>query len=238
MLTGLQVFMKYKCIFFDLDHTLWDYETNSREMLMELYNHFDLAEKGVHNPDAFVGVFQQVNNKLWYQFDRGMITSEVIRKERFEKILGAFRVADTSLASSLSQEYLLGCPRRCNLMPHAFDTLQHLSGRYALTIVTNGFEDVQTIKLMSGNLHGFFDHIVTSQKAGHRKPAKEIFEYALRTNGIEPHEAVMVGDNLITDMGGAINASIDTAFYNPEMMEHDQPVNYEIRSLIELCDLL
>lgn len=230
--------MKYKCIFFDLDHTLWDYETNSRETLVELYAHFDLADKGVHNPDAFVGVFQQVNNKLWDQFDRGMITSEVIRKERFERILGAFRVSDARLASALSDEYLLGCPRRCNLMPHALDTVQYLADRYTLTIVTNGFEDIQTVKLMAGNLHGFFGHVVTSQKAGHRKPAKEIFEYALRCNGIEPGQAVMVGDNLLTDIGGAINASIDAAFFNPGMTQHEQPVRYEIRSLKELRELL
>ncbi|HLT71299.1 MAG TPA: YjjG family noncanonical pyrimidine nucleotidase [Cyclobacteriaceae bacterium] len=230
--------MKYKAVFFDLDHTLWDYETNSRETLVELYQHFDLSEKGVHNPDAFVGVFQQVNNKLWDQFDRGMITSDVIRKERFERILGAFRVSDARLASALTEEYLLACPRCCNLMPHALDTVQYLSDRYALTIVTNGFEDIQTIKLMAGNLHNFFNHVVTSQKAGHRKPAKEIFEYALRCNGIEPHQAVMVGDNLLTDIGGAINASIDAAFFNPGMTQHEQPVRYEIRSLKELRELL
>lgn len=230
--------MKYKSIFFDLDHTLWDYDTNSRETLKELYNHFDLGEKGVHNPDAFVGTFHQVNNKLWDQYDRGMISSDVIRKERFERILAAFRVNNPGLASALSEEYVQGCPRRCNLMPHALDTLTYLSGRYTLTVVTNGFEDVQNIKLKAGNLHGFFDHVVTSQKAGHRKPAKEIFEYALRSNAIEPHQAVMVGDNLITDMGGAINASIDTAFFNPAMTQHNQPVKYEIRSLMELCELL
>ena len=230
--------MKYKSVFFDLDHTLWDYETNSRETLVELYYHFDLVEKGVHNPDAFVGVFHQVNNKLWDQFDRGMITSDVIRKERFERILGAFRVSDARLALALTDEYLSVCPRRGNLIPHALDTVQYLSDRYALTIVTNGFEDVQAIKLMAGNLHGFFDHVVTSQKAGHRKPAREIFQYALHCNGIEPHQAVMVGDNLLTDIGGAINASIDAAFFNPGMTQHEQPVRYEIRSLKELRELL
>lgn len=230
--------MKYKCIFFDLDHTLWDYDANSRETLIDLFDDFGLAEKGVHNPDAFVGAFHQINNKLWDQFDRGMITSEVIRRERFERILAAFRIDDADLASALSEEYLLGCPRRCNLVPHAMDTLQYLSGRYDLTIITNGFEDIQATKLMAGNLHTFFGHVVTSQKAGHRKPAKEIFEYALRCNGIESHQAVMVGDNLLTDIGGAINASVDSAFFNPTMTPHDHPVTYEIKCLSELRDFL
>lgn len=230
--------MKYKCIFFDLDHTLWDYNANAREMLTDLFDHFGLAEEGVHNPEAFVSIFHQVNDKLWDQFDRGMITGEVIRRERFERILTAFSIDDARLASALSEAYLLGCPKRCNLIPYAMDTLQYLSGRYDLTIITNGFEDIQATKLVAGNLHTFFNHVVTSQKAGHRKPAKEIFEYALRCNSIEPHQAVMVGDNLLTDVGGAINASVDSAFFNPAMITHDQPVTYEIKCLSELRDLL
>jgi YjjG family noncanonical pyrimidine nucleotidase len=230
--------MKYKSIFFDLDHTLWDYETNSRETLTDLYDTFDLAEKGVHHHNAFADTFNTVNNQLWNLYDRGIIGSEVIRVERFDKVLQAFNVSDAKLSASLSREYLMNCPKRGNLMPHAIDTLHYLSERYTLTVVTNGFEEIQHIKLASGKLSQFFDHIITSQKAGAKKPAREIFEFALRTNSIEADQAVMVGDNLVTDIGGAHNASIDTAFYNPGMQEHNQPVKYEIRSLLELCDLL
>ncbi|HEY8513815.1 MAG TPA: YjjG family noncanonical pyrimidine nucleotidase [Cyclobacteriaceae bacterium] len=230
--------MKYKAIFFDLDHTLWDYETNSRETLTEMYEHHGLANKGVPDAASFANVFRQVNDQLWYQFDRGLITSETIRRERFITVLRAFGIDDTELASELSDDYIHACPRRCNLMPYALDTLQYLSGRYSLTVITNGFDEIQKMKLESGNLASFFNHVVTSQKAGHRKPAKEIFEYALRSNAVQPQEALMVGDNLITDIGGACNASIDTAFFNPERMLHDTPVNYEIASLKELCDLL
>lgn len=230
--------MKYKAIFFDLDHTLWDYETNSRETLAEMYEHYGLAGKGVPDAASFADVFRQINDHLWYQFDRGLITSEIIRRDRFIAVLRTFGIDDAELASRLSDDYIHACPRRCNLMPHAVDTLQYLSGRYALTVITNGFDDVQKTKLESGNLSSFFNHVVTSQKAGRRKPAKEIFEYALRSNAVRPHEALMVGDNLITDIGGACNASIDTAFFNPERTRHDTPVNYEISSLIELCELL
>jgi putative hydrolase of the HAD superfamily len=230
--------MKYKAVFFDLDHTLWDYEANSRETLIDIFKEHGLAERGVPNATAFADVFRQTNDQLWYKFDRGMITSETIRKDRFITVLRAFGIDDADLASKLSDAYIHACPRRCNLMPHAIDTLQYLSGRYALTVVTNGFEEVQRVKLTSGNLVNYFDHVVTSQKAGHRKPAKEIFEYALRSNAVRPEEAIMVGDNLITDMAGASNASIDTAFFNPERTLHDTPVNYEISSLIELCSIL
>lgn len=230
--------MKYKAVFFDLDHTLWDYEANSRETLTEMFDQHKLGQKGVPDAAAFADVFRQTNDQLWYQFDRGMITSEKLRKDRFIMVLRAFGIADADLAARLSDDYLDACPRRCNLMPHAIDTLQYLSGRYSLTVVTNGFEDVQRVKLTSGNLLNYFDHIITSQRAGHRKPAREIFEYALRSNAVRPQEAIMVGDNLITDIAGATNASIDTAFFNPERTRHNAPVNYEISSLIELCDLL
>lgn len=230
--------MKYKSVFFDLDHTLWDYETNSRETLGEMFEQHGLAQKGVPHASAFADVFRQTNDRLWYEFDRGMITSEKLRTDRFVTVLRAFGIDDVNLASKLSDDYLHACPRRCNLMPHAIDTLKYLSDRYTLTVVTNGFDEIQKVKLASGNLLNYFDHIVTSQKAGHRKPAKEIFEYALRSNGITCAEAIMVGDNLITDIAGACNASIDTAFFNPERTRHDTPVNYEISSLIELCTIL
>src|SRR5205085_12498325 len=97
---------------------------------------------------------------------------------------------------------------------------------------------IQNTKLTSGNLHRYFDHIITSQKAGHRKPAKEIFEYALRMNGAQHYEAIMVGDNLLTDIAGARNASIDSVLYNPEKSSHDAEVHYEIRNLNELQQIL
>lgn len=123
-------------------------------------------------------------------------------------------------------------------MPHAVETLQYLSERYDLTVVTNGFEEIQHTKLSCSNLLHFFDHVVTSQKAGYKKPAREIFEYALKSNDIHATEAMMVGDNLVTDIGGAKNASIDVTFFNPFETEHAQTVHYEIKSLKELCDIL
>jgi putative hydrolase of the HAD superfamily len=107
-----------------------------------------------------------------------------------------------------------------------------------MTIVTNGFDEIQTLKMTAGNLHRYFDHIVTSQKAGHRKPAKGIFEYAMKINNASADEVVMIGDNLVTDIGGAINASIDTIFFNPEKINHGVNVKHEIGCLSELQKIL
>lgn len=229
---------QYKSIFFDLDHTLWDYETNSRETLQDLYVHYDLVNRGVTDFEKFLEEFKRVNSALWHLYDHGKITSEVIRKERFKQILEAFQAYEETLSAELSHDYLYDCPRRGNLLPHAHDVLQYLADRYTLTVVTNGFEEIQNMKLTSGNLHGYFDHIITSQKAGHKKPAREIFDYALAQNSATSHEAIMIGDNLVTDIAGARNASIDTVYFNPDEVPHQETVSHEITSLAQLRDLL
>lgn len=228
----------YKCIFFDLDHTLWDYETNSRETLIELHQHFQLTDHGILDVEKFSTTFRVTNEKLWDLYDQGLIHSDYIRKERFRQILREFGTFDDELAQSLSYEYLESCPKRGNLMPYAVETLEYLSERYNLTVITNGFEETQNTKLTSSNLHHYFDHVITSQKAGSKKPAREIFEFALQSNAIGAHQAMMVGDNLVTDIGGARNASIDVTFFNPFSVHHTEQVKHEISSLQELCSLL
>lgn len=228
----------YKCIFFDLDHTLWDYETNSRHTLEELYEQHQLHAKGVTSLAEFIHQFREVNTKLWYLYDRGLIDSEVIRAERFKQILEPFHIHDQQLIGTLSKEYLHACPSKNALMPFAIEALEYLVSRYQLTVITNGFEEIQNLKLAAGNLHRYFKHIVTSQKAGHKKPAREIFEFALQQNSVFHHQAVMIGDNLITDIGGAKNAAIDAIFYNPEENVHHETVHYEIKSLNQLRNLL
>jgi YjjG family noncanonical pyrimidine nucleotidase len=229
---------KYKCVLFDLDHTLWDYEANSREALLELFDQHNLPGKGVTDFDAFAQEFRRVNIALWELYDKGLIDSEVIRKERFKKILGAFDAYEETLSDTLSHEYLFACPKKCNLIPDAIETLEYLSGHYNLTVVTNGFEEIQNMKLTSGKLTHYFDHIITSQKAGFKKPAREIFEYALSANGVRCNEAIMIGDNPITDIGGARNACIDAVFFNPEAIEYKTDAHYEIKALQELRQFL
>jgi putative hydrolase of the HAD superfamily len=171
-------------------------------------------------------------------YDHGKISSEVIRQERFKQILSAFQVMDAALVETLSVEYLHHSPRKGGLVPHTTEVLTYLSKKYSLTVITNGFEDIQFLKLASGNLTGFFNHVVTSQKAGFKKPAREIFDYALSLNNIKPHQAIMIGDNLLTDIAGARNAGVDVIYFNPEGVPSEAEVTHEIRSLAELYALL
>jgi len=230
--------MKYKCIFFDLDHTLWDYETNSRETLEELFETYALAARGVPDCHTFACRFSEINNALWDQYDRNEITRDVIRNDRFKKILEPFGAHEQKFSDMLSDEYLRLCPQKSHAMPNAVSTLNYLSQRYKLIIITNGFEEIQHIKLASAKLDHFFEHIITSQKAGCKKPSKGIFQYALDTYNIQPHEAIMVGDNLVADMEGARNAAIDNVFFNPLAIAHTSEVTHEINDLKELCTFL
>jgi putative hydrolase of the HAD superfamily len=107
-----------------------------------------------------------------------------------------------------------------------------------LYIITNGFEEIQSTKLASSGITGYFKGMVTSARAGCKKPEKEIFEFALRENGFICSETIMIGDNLITDIAGARNASVDTVFYNPYSLAHAETVTYEIRSLREIMSIL
>jgi putative hydrolase of the HAD superfamily len=227
----------YKCIFFDLDHTLWDYEVNARETLLDLHTTYNLLTKGISFED-FHQHFKTINFQLWDQYDRGLIDNEIIRTQRFKQVLEPFKAYEEKLCADLSYEYLQCCPKKANLVPFAKEVLDYLSANYALTIVTNGFEETQSVKLLSGNITHYFDHVITSQRAGHKKPSREIFDYALSLNNLQCHEVIMIGDNLITDMGGARNAGIDTVFYNPAGVAHSSDVKYEIRSLSELQNIL
>jgi YjjG family noncanonical pyrimidine nucleotidase len=228
----------YKFIFFDLDHTLWDYEKNAEETLADLYTSYKLHERGVPDAQSLYHRFRSVNIALWDLYDRNLVDQAYIRTERFKQILDHFGAYEKDLSDKVSSDYLDSCPKKQNLIPHANDILEYLSRKYHLTVVTNGFEEIQNIKLTSGDLHRYFKHIVTSQKAGHKKPSQKIFEFAMTLNNAACCDVVMIGDNLITDIGGARGASIDTIFFNRDKISHEARVDYEINCLSELTNIL
>lgn len=228
----------YQCVFFDLDHTLWDYDRNSRETLQELYDHHGMDRHGNIGFDQFHDTFQQVNLRLWDQYDRGQIDRYVIRDNRFQIMLGELNVGDHQLARELSEHYLVLSPTKKNLIEHAGEILDYLHPKYQLVLVTNGFEEMQSIKVASGGIGKYFKAIVTSERAGHKKPAKEIFEYALKQTNLAPQDAIMIGDNLLTDMAGAANANIDSVLYNPKKQKHNAAVTFEIAGLLQLKEIL
>ncbi len=204
---------KYDLVLFDLDHTLWDYETNSKETLIELFNSYELQKRNVQ-VDHFLESFSRINTALWELYDRGQLHRDVIRFHRFEKILVELGVDDYDLSLKLSADYIERSPRKPTLIDGAKEILDYLHPKYPMVIVTNGFDDVQGTKLNSSGITRYFKSVVTSARAGYKKPAKEIFEFALSENGVGAHQSVMIGDNLQTDIAGAANANIDAIHFD------------------------
>jgi YjjG family noncanonical pyrimidine nucleotidase len=227
---------KYDLILFDLDHTLWDYETNSKETLIEFFEHYKLKDKGVEVAN-FLETFSKINTALWNLYDRGQLHRDVIRFHRFEKILIELGVDDYEMSLKLSADYIEHSPKKPNLIDGAKEILDYLHPKYPMVIVTNGFDDVQGTKLSSSGITHYFKSVVTSARAGHKKPAREIFEFALTENGVAAHQAIMIGDNLQTDIAGAINANIDTVHY--DLNGHmDSNASHKITHLNQLKKIL
>lgn len=228
---------RYKHLFFDLDHTLWDFRGNSRETLMELVEHHGLIARGIPDATAFISVYEEINHALWADHGAGRMPKEVLRVLRFRSALQRFGITDNRLPALLSEDYLALCPKKPGLMPGARELIHALLDRYRLHIITNGFEEVQHVKLSSAGLNGHFDVVLTSERAGAAKPSPRIFEEALRQAGASASESLMIGDNVEADMQGARNAGWDHAHYTAET-EPDLLATYRIAHLADLTGLL
>lgn len=225
---------KYKAIFFDLDHTLWDFELNSHEAIAELYMQHELSNKGINDFTEFIKVYKKVNHEMWDDYHHNRISKEALRFGRFSRALKSFNINDDGLAENLSIQYLEICPVKTNLFPNTLTVLDYLKQHYDLHIITNGFKEVQYLKIRNSGLEKYFSKIHISEEIGFKKPEPEIFLHAVKTAGTIPEKCIMIGDNLDTDIKGASNAGIDHVFFNPEGVLFQQSVMKEIRSLDEL----
>lgn len=229
---------KYKHLFFDLDHTLWDFDKNSEETMRQLYKECELAQRGIEDFDAMFRAYNIHNDRLWEKYRSGQIKRDELRWKRMWLMLLDFKVADTALAHELSVAYLEILPTRTLLMPHTKEVLEYCKGKYEMHLITNGFETTQRLKLQYSGIARYFKHIVTSEKSNSMKPYKEIFEFALNLSGADVAESVMIGDAVDIDILGAINAGWDSVYFNPNGIPHDRKPTYEISHLKELLDIL
>lgn len=230
--------MKYKHVFFDLDRTLWDFETNSAEMLTELIGRYKLREKGLSSTEAFLGVYRKINHDLWDDYRRGLIDKATLRHERFKRALQQFGLYEQQLCDNFNNDYVRESPLKTTLFPHAKECLTYLTGKYKVHIITNGFEETQHIKIRHAELGHYFTEVITSERAGYKKPDKRIFDYSLSAAGADPGNSLMIGDHFELDINGARNAGIDQCFFNPSGEVVSGTSTYEIRSLGELIDIL
>jgi putative hydrolase of the HAD superfamily len=227
--------MQYKQLFFDLDHTLWDFEANSRQTLEELYHNLRLRERGVHSFDDFFSRYIVHNDKLWERYRNGYIKVDELRWKRMWLTLLDFKIGDEPLARKMDVLFLDALPTRKILFPYAIEILDYLTQKgYRLHLITNGFEKTQLSKIENAGLSGYFGEVITSEGANSLKPHKEIFEYAFRKTGAEPAESIMLGDSIEADIQGAMNAGIDQVYVNHLGIEPEIRPTYTIYSLKEL----
>ena len=231
--------MAYKDLFFDLDHTLWDFETNSRETIQELYTTHRLAELGIVDFDGFYSTYSAHNHRLWDRYTKGFIKQEELRWKRVYLSLLDFKVANEPLAKEMSQAYLEILPNKKHLFPYTIEILEYLKQKdYKMHLITNGFESVQFKKIKNSGIADYFTEVITSEASNSLKPQKEIFEYTLKNAKATVAKSIMIGDNESADIQGGINIGMDTIFVNHIQAIPTIPATYTITHLKELETIL
>ena len=227
--------MRYKHLFFDLDHTIWDFETNAKEVLFELYGLNGLATRGIADFEYFFERYSYHNERLWARYTRGFIKQEELRWKRMWFTLLDFKIGDEMLSRLMAVQFLERLPYKKNLFPYTVEILQYLTDKgYRLHLITNGFESIQHSKLHSSNLQHFFVEVITSESSNSLKPHRDIFDYALKKALAQKEESIMIGDNLDADIQGAMDAGLDTVFVNHlKTQPHIKPT-YMVHHLKEL----
>lgn len=233
----MRALKKYEHVFFDLDSTLWDFNRCSTEVLSYLYYEYKLYELEGLDEETFIAEYRRVNLTFWTLYEKGQIDKETIRSRRFSDTLSNLGYKYSDAFDGIEQAYIDLCPRKPHVISYAHDVLKELSANYKLHIITNGFSDTQIIKLQASRLLDYFAVIVTSD-CGYQKPDARIFSLALEQACSQPHQALMIGDNLIADVAGARQARIDQVFFNPDKLTHNEEVTHEIGCLSELLKIL
>ena len=191
---------------------MWDFESNSNQTLSELITAYNLIDIGIPSEKAFISCYEHINEQLWEDYRKGLIDRLTLRNTRFHKALLEFNINDYELSLKLGEYYLRESPLKKNLFPHALEVLQYLKQRYDLHIITNGFNEVQYIKLEQSNLAPFFKHIITSEDQVERSEGYFGRNKELRGEYVSPR------------------------FFDKKI--HAEKVSYEIHSLHELRTLL
>lgn len=230
--------MKFvKHIFFDLDHTLWDFERNSAEAILELF-HKNGLDQFVQSFDIFIADYQQINFAYWDKYNRGEIDKRAVRYGRFHELFIKHKIENPiSFAEDFADQYVEIAPYKTHLFPDTHEVLSYLQNKYKLHLITNGFKEVLDKKIKYTNLEHYFDLILSAEDVGVNKPHPLVFETALtRTNAIAS-ESLMIGDSYEADILGAKNVGMHTLHFNPKQ-EPKKSESAEIHRLSELIGIL
>jgi putative hydrolase of the HAD superfamily len=229
---------KYKHLFFDLDHTIWDFDKNAEETLQELYVVYKLGELGLPSAEAFIETYTKNNHQLWADYHVGKISKETLREMRFKKTFLEMGLSPEVIPNDFEDDYVRICPTKTNLFEGAHQTLQYLHGKYTMHLITNGFKESQELKVKGTDIKKYFDQIIVSEDVGVNKPDPAIFQHALDRAGAEKETSLMIGDSIEADVRGALGFGMDAIYFNPAGLNKPADVPLQITSLNELTLLL
>ena len=227
--------MKYTTILFDADGTLYDFDKAAVEALKSSFKKYNLE----WTTNTF-SIYEEVNKKIWNDFEKGLITTNEIKTERFKRF---FDIIEASNIDSLqfSKDYLEFLSQNNYLLDGAEDIVKWSSEKFELAIVTNGLASVQNPRFKSSELRKYFKHIIISEEIGFAKPKKEIFDHTFELlNNPSKDNAIIIGDNITSDIKGGEDYGIDTCWFNPAKIIRNSGINptYEISNLNELKKIL
>ncbi|NJX14804.1 YjjG family noncanonical pyrimidine nucleotidase [Tamlana crocina] len=218
-------------IFFDLDHTLWDFNKNSALTFKKIFE----INKLDFDVDAFLSHYEPINLKYWKLYREEQIEKETLRFSRLnDTFLAVGFSAEAQLINKLSNDYITHLTHFNYLFENTFEILDYLSTKYRLHIITNGFDEVQNTKLNKSKIHTYFKTITNSENAGVKKPNPQIFNYALQLAQTTAQNSIMVGDNYEADILGAKNIGMDAVHFDANNNLPTQNGVKKINNLIQL----
>ncbi len=229
---------KYKHLFFDLDRTLWDFEKSAIEAFHDIYQLHTLDQLGIPKAEVFHTTYQEHNHRLWEKYRIGKIKKSELIWKRFHLALLDYGIDNKTLAKEMGNDYVRISPLKVNLFPHTMEILTYLHPHYQMHLITNGFQEVQEIKLKSSGMDKYFRHLITSEEAGVKKPEPGIFNFAFQKTASRPEESLMIGDDYDVDILGARNIGMDQVFFDPEQQFSHNGSTFKIKDLIELKGIL
>ena len=221
---------KVQHIFFDLDHTLWDFEKNSGATFKSIFKELNFE----FSLEVFLDFYNPINHYYWKQYRENMISEVELRYLRLEKTFEAMKVSfSQSLLERVAELYIQQLSTHTELFEDTISVLEYLSSKYTLHIITNGFEHVQQRKLENSGIARFFKTVLTAEKIGVKKPHPTIFLSAMKTAEVLPEHAVMIGDSLEADIQGALKLGMQAIHFN----SHKEAYHEECLIIDRLSDL-
>ncbi|MFH6602269.1 YjjG family noncanonical pyrimidine nucleotidase [Maribacter algicola] len=217
-------------VFFDLDHTLWDFEKNSYLTFEKI-----LAENGIDvDLNSFLEIYVPLNLSFWKLYREEKISKTELRYQRLKTVFDRldYFIADETI-DLLANEYIRHLCTFDHVFPNTTEILEYLSPNYKLHIITNGFQEIQEKKLENSNIRGYFDQVVNSEMAGVKKPNPIIFELALERAGATPQKSLMIGDSLEADIMGAQAVGFHALHFNA----HNEPYHEYCQIITDLSEI-